>query len=174
LVRGPSSSVHIQRDGDPIGKAALALDHLLSANSSASAAIGDGMIGIGIDVEEVRDFASKDSSFLHRNFTEDELHYCNSSPDRAASLAGRWCAKEAVIKALSSYARHDAKKRLFSSDSASLRDIEIIPTPSGAPGVRLSGLPRMVADEFHISSDDIIVTISHTTDHAVAQAIARS
>ena len=61
--------------------------------------------GIGIDVEPVATFKNASISFIERNFTKDEQAYCNSAAFPAASFAGRWAAKEAVIKAISSTAQ---------------------------------------------------------------------
>jgi hypothetical protein len=49
-----------------------------------------------------RTFEHASQHFISRNFTEAEVSYCRGSPHPAASFAGRWAAKEAVIKALSS------------------------------------------------------------------------
>ena len=58
--------------------------------------------GIGIDAEDSKTFQSASETFLDRNFTTAERRYAEDSPDPAHALAGRWAAKEAVIKALSS------------------------------------------------------------------------
>ena len=50
--------------------------------------------GVGLDLELIRDIC------VERNFTPQELVTCNSKRDCRASLAGRWCAKEALVKAL--------------------------------------------------------------------------
>jgi hypothetical protein len=40
--------------------------------------------------------------FINRNFTEKEISYAVASADPASTYAGRWAAKEAVVKAISS------------------------------------------------------------------------
>ena len=59
--------------------------------------------GLGCDVEAVSTFKGHDatSEFIRRNFTAPEVVYCMQAADTAASFAGRWAAKEAVIKAIS-------------------------------------------------------------------------
>ena len=47
-------------------------------------------------------FASPSAAFVARNFTPAEIEYCSSAPSPPSSFAGRWAAKEAVVKALSS------------------------------------------------------------------------
>jgi phosphopantetheine--protein transferase-like protein len=43
------------------------------------------------------------ATFRERNFTSDEIKYCTSAPDPTASFAGRWAAKEAVVRLPPSY-----------------------------------------------------------------------
>ena len=44
----------------------------------------------------------QDSIFKDRNYTPGEQAYCSKAPHPSASYAGKWCAKEAVVKALTS------------------------------------------------------------------------
>ena len=85
--------------------------------------------------------------FLVRSFTPGELDYCAGRADR---LAGRWAAKEAVIKC-------------FDGTGICLprRRIEIVPTVSGAPKVRLLGDAR---------GAQVAVSITHDRGFAVATA----
>ncbi len=55
-------------------------------------------------MEAVSTFQTASSHFLDRNFTAQEQSYCRSTPHPAHSFAGRWAAKEAIIKAISSSA----------------------------------------------------------------------
>jgi hydroxyethylthiazole kinase-like uncharacterized protein yjeF len=87
--------------------------------------------------------------FLRRVFTDAELEYCAG---RVAKLAGRWAAKEAVIKCF------DATPICFPR-----RRIEILPAPSGAPQVRLLG-----GDAQHAQ---VQVSITHEAGIAVASAV---
>ena len=59
------------------------------------------IIGVGIDIEEISRFQNKpkDSTFLKKIFTKKELDYCFKKGNHAQSLAARFCAKEAAIKA---------------------------------------------------------------------------
>ena len=56
---------------------------------------------IGVDIEEVERFKEKDSAFIQRIFTENEIEYCKSKITQHQHYAARYCAKEAVFKALS-------------------------------------------------------------------------
>jgi hydroxyethylthiazole kinase-like uncharacterized protein yjeF len=106
----------------------------------------------GIDVLAVdrmeRAVARSGSGFLARAFTPAELDYCLG---RAERLAGRWAAKEAVIKCF------DRTPICFPR-----RRIEVLPAQSGAPEVRLlGGDPRGAA---------VQVSITHQAGVAIASA----
>jgi hydroxyethylthiazole kinase-like uncharacterized protein yjeF len=83
----------------------------------------------GIDVLAIErmDLAVRRSGpgFLARAFTPAELAFCAGRPER---LAGRWTAKEAVIKCFHGTPICFPKRR-----------IEVLPAESGAPAVRLLG-----------------------------------
>ena len=58
-------------------------------------------MAIGVDIEDINRFENKSQEFLNRIFTNDEQAYCLSKPNPESHFAVRFCAKEAVIKALS-------------------------------------------------------------------------
>uniref|UniRef100_K3WEQ6 Fatty acid synthase subunit alpha n=1 Tax=Globisporangium ultimum (strain ATCC 200006 / CBS 805.95 / DAOM BR144) TaxID=431595 RepID=K3WEQ6_GLOUD len=127
-------------------------------------------IGIGVDVEPVATFENLHGreDFIRRNFTDQEMAYCYSAPHPAASFAGRWAAKEAVIKAISSTSPNEPN--VWKGAGAPLREIEIFMTASGAPSVLLSGYPLQVFNRIGLTS--LSVSISHSGDYAVSQAVA--
>ncbi|MFA4932519.1 MAG: holo-ACP synthase [Caldisericia bacterium] len=86
--------------------------------------------------------------FLNRVYSASELSTCDR-PDRWQCLAGRWAAKEAVIKLLPP------------TDLPTLREIEIAPGPEGAPIAVIRGTPW-----FNCS-----LSISHEREYAVAVAM---
>ncbi|KAJ0391655.1 hypothetical protein P43SY_011807 [Pythium insidiosum] len=145
---------------------------LLSAMSQGANEIGlrAKNIGVGVDVEPIMTFENLPGreDFIRRNFTDQEIAYCRSAPHPAASFAGRWAAKEAVIKAISSAAPNEAN--MWKGAGAPLREIEIFITASGAPSVLLSGHPLQVFNRVALGS--LSVSISHSGDYAVAQAVA--
>lgn len=57
---------------------------------------------IGVDIEDTERFINKDETFLNRIFTPLEIEYCNSKLNSHQHFAARYCAKEAIYKALSS------------------------------------------------------------------------
>ena len=58
---------------------------------------------IGVDIEDIERFRGKSTDFLERVFTPLELEYCNKFKNPESHLAVRFCAKEAVIKALTPF-----------------------------------------------------------------------
>ncbi|KAG2873186.1 hypothetical protein PC117_g27866, partial [Phytophthora cactorum] len=106
---------------------------LLTAINQAATDLGlaSKNMGMGVDVEPVATFENLNGreDFIRRNFTDQEMAYCYSAPHPAASFAGRWAAKEAVIKAISSSA--PTEPNLWKGAGAPLREIEIFMTASG-------------------------------------------
>lgn len=130
--------------------------------------------GIGVDtqlISEIEVSLSSSPNFLSRNFTREEVDYCRSTSDPAASFAGRWAAKEAVVKAISSCDDNERSRELWEGGGAALKEIEIVRGPAGAPKVVLHGHAQTVASVLGVGS--IKVTISHSGEYAIAQAIAQ-
>ncbi|HEV2356389.1 MAG TPA: holo-ACP synthase [bacterium] len=119
--------------------------------------------GIGIDIIEVdrirRATVRWGDVFLSRVFTPRERGYAGASRSAAERLAGRFAAKEAVMKALGLGLRRMA-----------WREIEIEGDPLGRPVVRLSGGAAEAAARLGVQA--WFVSISHTRDLAVAHAVA--
>ena len=57
-------------------------------------------MAIGVDIEDINRFEGKSEEFLNRIFTPLELEYCMKYSKPQSHLAVRFCAKEAVVKAL--------------------------------------------------------------------------
>src|SRR5258708_39048944 len=74
--------------------------------------------------------------FLNKVYTPAEQAYCAGNPDR---LAGRWAAKEAVIKCFAGTGICFPRRR-----------IEVLPGPNGAPRARLLGDSRGAVVEVSI------------------------
>lgn len=132
--------------------------------SEAGTIRGMVIVGHGIDIVEV-DFFERFGrdlpvTALSRYFTAAELEYAGTGPHRSEHLAGRFAAKEAVLKALGT----------GWIDGIAWTDIEIVPLPSGAPHVVLHASCSELAAARAIAS--WFVSISHTATTAVASAIA--
>jgi holo-[acyl-carrier protein] synthase len=119
--------------------------------------------GIGIDIVEIsrveRAAARWGEAFLGRVFTDRERMYAGTAAMSTQRLAGRFAAKEAVMKALG-----------LGWSQMAWREIEIANDPSGKPSVQLSGRAAEVAR--HLGVDAWSVSIAHTRELAIAQALA--
>jgi holo-[acyl-carrier protein] synthase len=123
--------------------------------------MGVEIIGLGVDICEIARMEralTRHPTMRERVFTPEERTYCDSKARPAESYAGRFAAREAVIKALGGY----RGKRW--------QDISVTRAPSGAPAVRLEGDAKVRADELGI--DRVLITFTHERTNAVAFAIA--
>jgi holo-[acyl-carrier protein] synthase len=122
------------------------------------------IVGHGIDIVETarirRAVKEHGERFLDRVFTPAEQEYCRRNHKRYYEhLAGRFAAKEAVLKVLGTGWR----------GGIAWTDVEILPEPSGQPKVRLSGECDRIAAQLGIARWH--VSISHIKTHATASAI---
>jgi len=125
------------------------------------------IVGHGIDIVETsrikRLIAEHEQRFLDRCFTPAEQKYCAKSERRHCEhLAGRFAAKEAILKVLGT----------GWSGGIAWTDIEILPTPAGQPLVTLSGETLAIAQRLGITRWHI--SISHIETHATASAIGET
>ncbi|HEY4329460.1 MAG TPA: holo-ACP synthase [Phycisphaerae bacterium] len=122
--------------------------------------------GHGIDLVEVSRIAHMQTDhgphFLDRCFTAAEQEYCLSHKISGERLAGRFAAKEAVLKVLGTGWRGEIK----------WTDMEILNDASGKPELTLSGETARIAASLGITRWHISIT--HTHDHAMASAIGES
>jgi holo-[acyl-carrier protein] synthase len=117
------------------------------------------MSGVGIDlldVERLERALRRRPRLEERLFTDAEREYAAGRARPSMHLAARFCAKEAVAKALGLTAW-------------SFRDVEVVAT-AGAPQVRLSGSAARRADELGVSAS---VSLSHTETLAGAVALVQ-
>lgn len=175
-----------------------------SALAASLTAVSEGLRsaadrGVGVDIEPIATFKGASESFLSRNFSAAELAYCRGASDPASSFAGRWAAKEAIVKvrAAAAYRAAAASRAvlhlltltlslslplqaisnsapegtgtLFPDASAPLSEAEILPGNTGAPVVKLSGNTAKIAAGLGIK---LKVSISHSGEYAVATATA--
>ena len=124
------------------------------------------IVGLGTDIVEVeriaKMMADHGDHFLERVFTLGEIAHCQGRKESAPHYAGRWAAKEAVMKVLGT----------GFTDEVGWTDIEVVTEPSGRPVIVLHGTTREVADRLGIA--DVLVSISHTKNYATATAIGVS
>lgn len=122
------------------------------------------ILGLGTDIIECLRIAKMierhGELFVCRVYTEQEISYCASCKDAMQHYAGRWAAKEAVLKALGT----------GWVQGMNWRDIEIRNLKTGAPTVRLHAGVREIFERSGI--EKIHLSISHCRSHATATAIA--
>ncbi|KAJ2372392.1 fatty acid synthase alpha subunit Lsd1 [Coemansia sp. RSA 2607] len=151
-----------------LGAAKAAL-HTLAQQQITQLTIGQA-VGVGVDIELISDINISNPTFIERNFTPQEQAYCRSRPNAHASFAGKWCAKEAVIKAVSSL--HTDRPRVWVQGAAApLVDIEIRMGESGAPEVVFHGDARDAAMKAGVR--EVRVSISHIDEFAIATAVSK-
>jgi holo-[acyl-carrier protein] synthase len=125
-----------------------------------------GVIGHGIDLVENERIAAAwkahPDRFLGRILTMAERRYCESKKNPVPHIAGRFAAKEAILKVIGTGWR----------GQISWSDIEISNDSAGQPHVALSGHTREVADRLGIAR--VLLSITHTQNHAAASAIGVS
>ena len=121
------------------------------------------IVGHGMDIIEVdrirRMLAAHPDRFVARTYTEAEVAYARREKREAEVYAGRFAAKEAIMKVLGTGWRQ----------GVAFRDIEILQKPTGEPYVVLHGRTAEVAAERGIAR--IWITISHIEALATASAI---
>lgn len=122
------------------------------------------ILGIGTDIVECVRIAKMierhGELFLERVYTEREILYCSSRKAATQHYAGRWAAKEAVLKTLGT----------GWSGGIQWTDIEVRNEPGGAPKIFLSGVAKELCVDRGI--DEIQISISHCRSHATAYALA--
>ncbi len=118
-----------------------------------------GVVGVGIDAVELDRFRrslTRTPGLAERLFTDAEREYAQRKARPAMHLAARFCAKEAVAKALGLTAW-------------SFRDVEVVATKA-APEVRLSGSAARRAAELGVRAT---VSLTHTEGLAAAVALVQ-
>lgn len=109
---------------------------------------------IGIDIESISRFENlylNKKRLLEKMFNKQEWDYAITKANPSQTLTGIWCAKEAVLKALSPY------EQVF------IKDITIKHKSTGKPYVLISSEKS--------KSKLINISISHAKDYATAVAI---
>ena len=113
------------------------------------------MIGLDLlEIERLERALERRPNLAERVFTEDERSYAAARARPAQHLAARFCAKEAVAKALG-------------LAGWSFRDVEVVATEA-APEVRLSGRVAERAEEL---GGTVTVSLTHTDTTAGAVAL---
>jgi holo-[acyl-carrier protein] synthase len=122
------------------------------------------IVGIGTDIVEClrigRMIEQHGELFLSRVYTEREIRYCQARKQATEHFAGRWAAKEAILKCLGTGWRR----------GMCWTDMEVRNEPNGMPRVLMCGAAKDQAQSLRIS--EILLTMSHCRAYATATAIA--
>jgi holo-[acyl-carrier protein] synthase len=115
-------------------------------------------LNVGIDCEDIKRWRimlpKLEAGYQRKLFTEDEHSYCSSFKDPAPHYAVRWCAKEALLKALSPFCKLD------------LRQIEVANDFEGRPFFILNSHERSVLNNL-----TILLSMAHSGETAMAAVI---
>ena len=121
-----------------------------------------GVIGIGTDLVEVERFRlalTRRPTLAERLFSDDERAYAARFRDPTKSLAARFGAKEAVMKAMG-----------VGLWKFALRDVEVVKRRSGEPVLALHDKAAALAAEKGVR--EWRLTLTHTDSMAMAVALA--
>lgn len=120
------------------------------------------IIGVGFDLVDNREFgqtlSQSGEAFLKRVYTEREIDYCESQPQRGQCFAARFAAKEAAMKAMG----------VAGDENLQWRDLEVILRT--VPELELHGYAATRAEQLGI--ERVRISLSHTISAAGAVAIA--
>ena len=124
------------------------------------------IVGHGIDLIECGRIAkvleNHQERFLNRVLTPAEQARARQFKDPIPYIAGRWAAKEAILKMIGTGWR----------GQIAWTDMEILPNELGEPIVKLSGETARLSKEKGITR--IHLSITHTEHYASASAIGTS
>ena len=122
------------------------------------------VVGIGTDIVECLRIAQMvdrhGELFVSRVYTAREIQYCQSRKQATQHFAGRWAAKEAVLKALGT----------GWIKGISWRDVEVRNESGGKPSIALYGGAKEIATQLKLRQ--MLISISHCRSHATAYALA--
>ena len=117
------------------------------------------MLVTGVDIIEIHRIKLTierwGARFLNRIYTKGELDYCRS---RTSSLAARFAAKEAAMKALGTGIR-----------GIGWRDVEVVRPRGKPPALYLHGRAAQRVKAMGVQS--LALSISHSHDYAVAVVV---
>ena len=156
---GTEAAVRIMVEAPSQEKAEEVCAHLCSVVESELAVMS--AIGIGIDTVEVQRFREsleRTPQLMDRLFTEGEHAYGLNHQDSGPSLAVRFAAKEATMKALG-----------VGLGAFDFHDVEVVKADSGAPLLNVTGCGRVGSQQGVTSWK---VSLSHTCSIATAVVFA--
>ncbi|MGN6545615.1 MAG: holo-ACP synthase [Aureliella sp.] len=131
---------------------------------SASRHVAGSIYGIGTDITEcvrIAQMIDKHGElFLTRVYTQQEIAYCSARRSAIQHYAGRWAAKEAVLKSIGT----------GWSRGIHWTDIEVVNAVGGKPSIVIGGAARQICEQRGIG--EVLISISHSRNYAIAYATA--
>lgn len=114
-----------------------------------------------VDCPRIEDMVQRHGGrFVNRVFTQREQAYAHANKNTIEKFAGRFAAKEAILKLLGTGWR----------GKIAWTDIEVVNNSAGQPDVTLRGEVKAIADKLGI--EHVSVSITHTANFAIASAVA--
>jgi holo-[acyl-carrier protein] synthase len=121
------------------------------------------ILGIGVDIVEIEKLrlamVRRGDRLRNRAFTPSEIAYCEARANKFQHYSARFAAKEAVFKAIGTGWR----------DGVSWQDVEVKNHLNGRPILTLTGRTLELANR--LGAKDYWISLSHTDQYAVAQAV---
>lgn len=120
------------------------------------------IVGVGVDAVEIDRFRrslERTPSMKTRLFTSEELEYVDHHGDPTPSLAARFAAREAVMKAMG-----------VGLGAFEFHDVWVKRAESGRPTLAVTGRAEQIADELGVTEWHLSIT--HTDSTAIAYVIA--
>jgi holo-[acyl-carrier protein] synthase len=114
------------------------------------------MLAIGTDIEQISRIAralARSPQFALRVFTAGERAYCTGKAHPAQHFAARFCAKEALVKALG-------------GASFSWQEVEVTREQGGPPRLLTHGQAAQA-----LQGREVHVSLSHAGDYAMAVVV---
>jgi holo-[acyl-carrier protein] synthase len=136
------------------------------------------IIGVGVDIVDINSFTesfNESKRIRQRVFTETEIAYCESKPNKYQHYAARFAAKEAVMKAIGTgwdkgvqwkqieVINEENQKLKIKKQNANNQQLI---TSGGKPKITLSGKALKLKEECGV--DKILVSLSHSETQAIA------
>ena len=121
------------------------------------------MIGLGIDAIDIGRFRAvlaRRPALAARLFTDDERAYAHRRADPAPSLAARFAAKEAAMKALG-----------VGLGAFGWKDVEVVTSLAGRPSLSVRGGAAVLADDQGVEKWQVSLTHTESFAQAVVAAL---
>lgn len=120
------------------------------------------IIGVGVDIVDINSFTesfNESKRIRQRVFTETEIAYCESKPNKYQHYAARFAAKEAVMKAIGT----------GWDKGVQWKQIEVINDQSGKPTLNCTSKVLEILNEKNVKNYHL--SLSHSESQAIAYVI---